>query len=76
MAASEFWGISRGIGIDYDLIEIDALLADGAGHDVADDRLGNEAEAHQQPADGKLVVLLLGERDTQLVSGDQPLLDQ
>ena len=66
----------EGIGVDDDLMQVDALLADGAGHDVADDRLGNEAEADQQPADGKLVVLLLGERDAQLVGGDQPLLDQ
>ena len=56
--------------------KVDRLLADRARHDVADRGLGDEAQAHQQAADRDVVLLLLGERDAQLVGGDQPLLDQ
>ena len=57
-------------------VEVDALLADGPGHDVADHRLGDEAQAHQQAPERGLLVLLLGQRDAQLIGRDQPLLDQ
>ena len=33
-------------------------------------------EPHQQAADGDVVVALLGERDGELIGGDQPLLHQ
>ncbi len=56
--------------------EVDRLLADGARHDVADGALGDEPEPHQQAADGDVVVALLGERDGELIGGDQPLLHQ
>jgi hypothetical protein len=48
----------------------------GQRHDVADNRLGDEAEANEQTADRLLLVLLFGKGDPQLVGGDQPLLDQ
>ena len=64
------------IAVDDHLREVDALLADGPRHDVADHRLGDEAEAHEQAADRDVVLLLLGERDAQLVGRDQALLDQ
>ena len=45
------------IAIDDDLREIDGLLADGPGHDVADRGLGDEAETHEQPAERRLLAL-------------------
>ena len=64
------------IPIDHDLRQVDALLADGPGHDVPDHRLGDEAHAHQQAAERGLLLLLLGQRDAQLIGRDQSLLNQ
>ena len=64
------------LGIGDDLGKVDRLLADRARHDVADGGLGNEAEAHQQAPERDVVVALLGERDGELVGGDQPLLNE
>jgi hypothetical protein len=66
----------QGLGVDHDLREVDGLLADRAGHDVADHAFGDEAQPHEQAADRHALRALLGERDAQLVGGDQALLDE
>ena len=64
------------LGVDDHLGEIDALLAELAAQHLADDRLGGEAETHQELAQVLAGLLLLGERDGDLVAGDDPLVDQ
>ena len=58
------------------MTKVDRFLPDGARHDVANGALGDETQAHQQAADGNVVVALLGQRDGELIGGDQALLDQ
>ncbi len=65
-----------GVAVHHHLRQVDALLADGPGHDVPDHRLGDEAQAHQQAPERGLLLLLLGQRDAQLIGRDQPLLNQ
>ena len=43
---------------------------------AADGGFGDETQPYQQAADRDVVVLLLGERDAELVGRDQALLDQ
>ena len=64
------------VGVDHDLREVDGLLADSARHEIADHRLGDESQTHQQPPDRHALRFLLGERDAQLVGRDQSLLHQ
>ena len=62
--------------VGHHLREVDRFLADGARHDVADRRFGDEPQAHQLPPDRYVVLLLLGESNAELVGRDQPLLYQ
>src|SRR5258706_11794271 len=63
-------------GIHQYLGKIDTFLTDGPRHDVADDRFGDEAEPDQKPPDRHVLGFLLGERNAQLIVGDQALLNQ
>jgi len=63
-------------GVHQYLGKVDTFLADGPRHDVADDRFGDESESDQKPPDRHVLGFLLGERDAQLVVGDQALLNQ
>jgi hypothetical protein len=58
------------------VLELDRHLAERLGEDVADRRLGDEAEGHQHLAERRLEALLLGERDVELVLADDPLVEQ
>jgi hypothetical protein len=64
------------LGIGDDLRQIDRLLADSACHDVANCRLGDKAEAHQEASDRNIAASLFSERDCQLIGADQSLLYQ
>jgi hypothetical protein len=65
-----------GVPVDDDLGEINALLSDGPGHDVPDHCFRDEAHPHQQTPKRRLLLLLLGQRNAQLVGCDQSLLDE
>src|SRR3954468_17953166 len=77
MAACEFLGNELESFCVYQHIgKINTLLPDGPRHDVADDRFRNKTEPHQQPPNGHVLRLLLGEPDAQLVLGNEALLNQ
>ena len=66
----------QGFRIGDDLREIDRFLADRSRHDVANRGFGDEPEPHQLATDRNVVLLLLGERDAELIGRDQSLLNE
>jgi hypothetical protein len=62
--------------IDDDVREVDRLHAEFLGQGVAQRRLGDEAELHQQAPDRHVRFRLLEQRDAQLVLGQDSLVDQ
>jgi hypothetical protein len=67
--------LERG-GIDDDVRQVHRLHAELLGQRVAQRRLGDEAELHQQAPDRHVRFRLLEQRDAQLVLGEDPLVDQ
>ena len=77
LAACEFLrNEAQGFRIGHDLREVDRFLADRARHRIAYGGLGDEAQAHELPADGRVAHFLLGQADAQLIGSDQALLHQ